>query len=132
MDAITGKVVIPTDNETLAALLLRRNAKNARHNLVDYLRYGFGGIMDAIGALSRISNALLKLAHTTFGLFASVVCLNITASDQYLAIVVPGKMFAKAYEDKGLAPENLSRTEDAGTVTSYYPGILVVPINQVH
>jgi NhaC family Na+:H+ antiporter len=45
--------------------------------------------------------------------------LNITASDQYLAIVVPGKMFAKAYEDKGLAPENLSRTlEDAGTVTS--------------
>jgi NhaC family Na+:H+ antiporter len=35
-------------------------------------------------------------------------------------------MFAKAYEDKGLAPENLSRTEDAGTVTSYYPGILVV------
>jgi hypothetical protein len=53
MDAITGKVVIPTDNETLAALLLRRNAKNARHNLVDYLRYGFGGIMDAIGALSE-------------------------------------------------------------------------------
>jgi NhaC family Na+:H+ antiporter len=40
--------------------------------LVDYLRYGFGGIMDAIGALSRISNALLKLAHTT-GLFASTV-----------------------------------------------------------
>jgi hypothetical protein len=39
--------------------------------LVDYLRYGFGGIMDAIGALS-ISNALLKLAHTT-GLFASTV-----------------------------------------------------------
>jgi NhaC family Na+:H+ antiporter len=92
--------------------------------LVDYLRYGFGGIMDAIGALSRISNALLKLAHTTFGLFASTVgsclALNITASDQYLAIVVPGKMFAKAYEDKGLAPENLSRTlEDAGTVTPY-------------
>jgi NhaC family Na+:H+ antiporter len=48
--------------------------------------------------------------------------LNITASDQYLAIVVPGKMFAKAYEDKGLAPENLSRTlEDAGTVTSVLP-----------
>jgi hypothetical protein len=34
--------------------------QNARHNLVDYLRYGFGGIMDAIGALSRISNALLN------------------------------------------------------------------------
>jgi NhaC family Na+:H+ antiporter len=83
----------------------------------------FGGIMDAIGALARISQALLKLAHTTFGLFAATVgsclALNITASDQYLAIVVPGKMFAKAYKDKGLAPENLSRTlEDSGTVSS--------------
>ena len=83
----------------------------------------FGGVMDAIGALSRISKALLSLATTTFGLFASTVAsclaLNVTASDQYLALVVPGKMFKKAYEDRGLAPENLSRTlEDSGTVTS--------------
>ena len=83
----------------------------------------FGGVMDAIGALSRISKALLSLATTTFGLFASTVAsclaLNVTASDQYLALVVPGKMFKKAYQDKGLAPENLSRTlEDSGTVTS--------------
>jgi NhaC family Na+:H+ antiporter len=83
----------------------------------------FGGVMEAIGALSRISKALLSLATTTFGLFSSTVtsclALNVTASDQYLAIVVPGKMFKKAYKDKGLAPENLSRTlEDSGTVTS--------------
>ena len=79
--------------------------------------------MDAIGALSKISKALLTLASSTFGLFASTVAsclaLNVTASDQYLALVVPGKMFKKAYEDKGLAPENLSRAlEDSGTVTS--------------
>ena len=83
----------------------------------------FGGVMDAIGALATISNALLSIATSTFSLFASTVasCLaiNLTASDQYLAIVVPGKMFAKAYEERGLAPENLSRTlEDSGTVTS--------------
>ncbi len=83
----------------------------------------FGGVMDAIGALERISAALLSLATSVFGLFASTVAsclaLNLTASDQYLAIVVPGKMFSKAYEDKGLAPVNLSRTlEDSGTVTS--------------
>ena len=83
----------------------------------------FGGVMDAIGALARITKSLLALATTTFGLFASTVAsclaLNLTASDQYLALVVPGKMFKKAYEDKGLAPENLSRTlEDSGTVTS--------------
>jgi len=103
----------------------------------------FGGVMDAIGALQRISQALLSLAKSTFGLFASTVAsclaLNITASDQYLAIVVPGKMFDKAYRDKGLAPENLSRTlEDSGTVTSvlipwntcgaYHSGVLGVSV----
>lgn len=83
----------------------------------------FGGIMEAIGALARISQALLSLAKSVFGLFlstvASCLALNISASDQYLAIVVPGKMFKNAYTEKNLAPENLSRTlEDSGTVTS--------------
>ena len=96
----------------------------------------FGGIMDGIGALSRITKSLLGLAKTTVG---SCLALNVTASDQYLAIVVPGKMFAKAYEDRGLAPENLSRTlEDSGTVTSvlipwntcgaYHSGVLGVSV----
>lgn len=103
----------------------------------------FGGIMDGIGALARITKSLLGMAKTTFGLFASTVgsclALNVTASDQYLAIVVPGKMFAKAYKDRGLAPENLSRTlEDSGTVTSvlvpwntcgaYHSGVLGVSV----
>ncbi|BDW94211.1 MULTISPECIES: Na+/H+ antiporter NhaC [Flavobacteriaceae] len=103
----------------------------------------FGGIMDGIGALERITESLLKLAKTTFGLFASTVgsclALNVTASDQYLAIVVPGKMFSKAYEERGLAPENLSRSlEDSGTVTSvlvpwntcgaYHSGVLGVGV----
>ena len=74
----------------------------------------FGGVMEAIGALQKISSSLLNMADSIFGLFASTVAscitLNVTASDQYLAIVVPGKMFAKAYRDRGLAPENLSRT----------------------
>jgi NhaC family Na+:H+ antiporter len=83
----------------------------------------FGGVMDAIGALSRISKSVLNLFDTIFGLFASTVIscvgLNVLASDQYLAIVIPGRMYRKAFEDKGLAPENLSRTlEDSGTVTS--------------
>lgn len=83
----------------------------------------FGGVMDAIGALATITTALLSMAKTLFGLFASTVLscigLNIIASDQYLAIVIPGKMFKQAFEDRGLAPENLSRTlEDSGTVTS--------------
>ncbi|WP_055436982.1 Na+/H+ antiporter NhaC family protein [Lacinutrix algicola] len=105
----------------------------------------FGGIMDAIGALARITKALLSIATTVFGLFASTVIsclgLNTIASDQYLALVIPGKMFKKAYQDKGLAPENLSRTlEDSGTVTSvlipwntcgaYQSGVLGVGVGE--
>ena len=79
--------------------------------------------MDGIGALERITEFLLKMAKSVFGLFSSTVAscmgLNILASDQYLAIVIPGKMYEKAYKDRNLAPENLSRTlEDSGTVTS--------------
>ncbi len=124
MQAITTEVIVPTENKTLADLFTSGGmAKMLPTIWLILCAMVFGGIMDAIGALSKISESLLKLAHTTFGLFASTVgsclALNITASDQYLAIVVPGKMFAQAYRDKGLAPENLSRTlEDSGTVTS--------------
>ena len=124
LNAITVESVIPTDNENLADLFKSGGMQKMLGTIWLILcAMVFGGIMDAIGALARISQTLLSMAKSTFGLFASTVgsclALNITASDQYLAIVVPGKMFKKAYEDKGLAPENLSRTlEDSGTVTS--------------
>tara|TARA_B100001287_G_scaffold185219_1_gene156254 strand:- start:6443 stop:7924 length:1482 start_codon:yes stop_codon:yes gene_type:complete len=102
----------------------------------------FGGVMGAIGALKRITNYLLDKSKSIFGLFSSTLisCLgiNVTASDQYLSIILPGKMFKNAFKKKGLAPENLSRTlEDSGTVTSalipwnscgaYHSGVLGVP-----
>lgn len=142
MDAITIDTAIPTDNEALKGLFSSGGMASMLGTVWLILcAMVFGGIMDAIGALATISKALLKLFHTTFGLFASTVAsclaLNLTASDQYLAIVVPGKMYAQAYRDKGLAPENLSRTlEDSGTVTSvlvpwntcgaYHSGVLGV------
>ena len=101
--------------------------------------------MDAIGGLQKLSAALLAKAQSTFQLFAgtaaSCVTINLTASDQYLSIVLPGKMFDQAYRDRGLAPENLSRTlEDAGTVTSvlipwntcgaYQSGVLGVGVGE--
>ena len=115
---------IQTDNEKLNDLFSSGGMKGMLWTI--YLIISamvFGGVMDAIGALSRITKALLSFATTVFGLFASTVIsclgLNAIASDQYLAIVIPGKMFKKAFDDKGLAPENLSRTlEDSGTVTS--------------
>ena len=124
MNALTVDTAVETSNATLNDLFTAGGMKGMLGTIwLIICAMVFGGVMDAIGALSRISNALLSLANSVFGLFASTVAtclaLNVTASDQYLAIVVPGKMFSKAYEDKGLAPENLSRTlEDSGTVTS--------------
>ncbi|WP_456437928.1 Na+/H+ antiporter NhaC [Psychroserpens sp.] len=123
-NAIFSDTSIATDNEKLNDLFTSGGIKGMLWTIYLVIcAMVFGGIMDGIGALARITKALLSVATTIFGLFASTVfsCLglNALASDQYLAIVIPGKMFKKAFEDKGLAPENLSRTlEDSGTVTS--------------
>ncbi|GAA4237766.1 Na+/H+ antiporter NhaC [Postechiella marina] len=124
INAILSDTQINTDNEKLNDLFAAGGMKGMLWTI--YLitcAMIFGGIMDGIGALARITRALLSIATSIFGLFASTIIsclgLNAIASDQYLAIVIPGKMFKKAYQDKGLAPENLSRTlEDSGTVTS--------------
>ncbi|MEJ6547341.1 MAG: Na+/H+ antiporter NhaC [Flavobacteriaceae bacterium] len=124
INAITINTQIATDNDALNDLFAAKGMSGMLGTIwLIICAMVFGGIMDGIGALSKISQSLLQIAQTTFGLFASTVAsclaLNVTASDQYLAIVIPGKMFSKAYKDRGLAPENLSRTlEDSGTVTS--------------
>ncbi len=83
----------------------------------------FGGAMDASGMLVRISEFIISRAKGVGGMVSATagtcVFFNVTASDQYISIVVPGKMFAKVYCKRGLKPEVLSRTlEDSGTVTS--------------
>ncbi len=83
----------------------------------------FGGAMEATGFLKKISESILKLVRSRGSLIASTsgTCMffNVTASDQYLAIVVPGRMFKNIYKKQNLKPQNLSRTiEDSGTVTS--------------
>ncbi len=83
----------------------------------------FGGAMESTKMLSVITNAVLKKVHSAFSLIAatlaSCIFINTTASDQYLSIVIPGRMFKKSYDDFDLAPENLSRAlEDSGTVVS--------------
>ena len=83
----------------------------------------FGGILESTGLLRRIAEPIINYAKSTGSLVATTtgtcIFFNITASDQYISIVVPGRMFADSYKEKGLAPENLSRTlEDSGTVTS--------------
>ncbi len=144
LQSVFSDTSIPTENARIERLYDSGGMKGMLWTI--YLTISamvFGGSMDGIGALRKITNFLLSKAKTTFGLFAStaVSCLgiNIVASDQYLAIVIPGKMFKDAFEEKNLSAVNLSRTlEDTGTVTSalipwntcgaYHYGVLGVSV----
>ena len=146
MNAIIGEISVTTSNELLNDLFSSGGMKGMLGTIwLIVCAMVFGGIMDAIGGLQRLSNALLSIAQSIFQLFASTaascIVINLTASDQYLSIVLPGKMFNKAFTDKNLTPENLSRTlEDAGTVTSvlipwntcgaYQSGVLGVGVGE--
>lgn len=142
IDAMTTDTAIKTSNQMVNELLTSGGMKGMLDTIWLILcAMTFGGIMEASGMLEAITARIIRYAQSTGSLIASTVasCIvfNITASDQYLAIVVPGRMFAKVYRDRGLAPENLSRClEDSGTVTSalvpwntcgaYHAGILGV------
>ena len=83
----------------------------------------FGAVMDKVGLLERLIRSVLKMARSTGSLIVATLITafgtNVLAADQYLAIVLPGRIYKSEYEKRGLAPENLSRAlEDAGTITS--------------
>jgi NhaC family Na+:H+ antiporter len=83
----------------------------------------FGGIMERTGLLRRLADAILRKAHSTGSLvlatLGSCIGTNVIAPDQYMSIVVPGRMYRETFEDRGLAPVNLSRAlESGGTLSS--------------
>ena len=85
----------------------------------------FGGIVDCTGMMATLAGALLKLAKGTGGLVTitvfSCIFVNIICCDQYLAIILPGRMYKEAFEDRRLKAKNLSRClEDSGTITSNF------------
>lgn len=85
----------------------------------------FGGIVDVTGIMATFANMLLKIAKGRGGLVLAteVMCIVVNAicCDQYLALVLPGRMFKEKFEDMKLRPENLSRClEDSGTITSNF------------
>jgi NhaC family Na+:H+ antiporter len=115
---------LETGNKVIDSLLSRGGMSSMLNTVwLILMAMVFGGVMEAAGMLEEIARAVLKLVSGTASLvtatLASCITINLTASDQYLAIVVPGKMFRPSYEKFGLAPQNLSRAlEDAGTLTS--------------
>lgn len=86
----------------------------------------FGGIVDVTGVMASVAAAFLKLARGTRGGLVVVteltaVLVNAICCDQYLAIILPGRMYKEAFEDRKLQPRVFSRClEDAGTITSNF------------
>ena len=116
--------VIETDNELINKLFNRGGMAGMLKTVwLILMAMVFGGAMEGTGMLQKIAGSILKLVRGTGSLIgatlSSCIFMNMTACDQYLAIVVPGRMYKNAYEEYGLKPKNLSRAlEDSGTVTS--------------
>lgn len=124
MKALYGYVGVTTSNEMVNTLLSSGGMFKMLNTIwLIVAAMMFGGVMEGAGMLKVIARAIMNKIESSGTLIASTagtcVFFNVTASDQYLAIVVPGRMYADLYKEKNLAPENLSRTlEDSGTVTS--------------
>jgi len=124
IDAIASEIQINTENKLMNNLLNSGGMKGMLSTIwLVICAMSFGGAMQETGLLKRISDPIIEYAKTTGSLIATTsgtcIFFNLTTADQYLSIVVPGKMFEDSFKNKGLASENLSRTlEDSGTVTS--------------
>ena len=124
MESFFGETNVITGNKALSELI----STSGMHGMLETIwliitAMSFSGMMESAGMLVRIAEAIIKFAKSTgslvFSTVASAIFMNFTASEQYISIVVPGRMFAKIYRRKGLKPELLSRSlEDGGTVTS--------------
>lgn len=134
---------IETGNEVIDSLFSRGGMSSMLNTVwLIICAMVFGGMLEACGMLQKLAKAILsgaKGAGTLIGAtVATCLFMNATASDQYIAIVVPARMFRSAYLRQGLHPKNLSRAvEDSGTVTSvlipwnsgaaFHSGVLGVP-----
>ena len=124
MKSLYGTISISTSNEMVNELLTSGGMFGMLSTIwLIFSAMIFGGVMEVSGFLKKIVNTILTSVQSTGSLVTSTVgtCIffNLTASDQYLSIVVPGRMFSETYKKNGLDPVNLSRTlEDGGTVTS--------------
>lgn len=124
MKAMSIDINIQTDNQMISDLLSSGGMGGMMNTVwLIICAMVFGGVMESSGLLRVIAEQIIRFAHSTGSLVASTaatcIFFNLTASDQYMAIAVPGRMYADTYKKRGFKPELLSRTlEDSGTVTS--------------
>lgn len=115
---------VSTGNEAVDSLISRGGMASMLETIwLIICAMGFGAVMEKAGLLERLIRSILKLARSTGSLVAATVATafgtNVVAADQYMSIVLPGRLYRAEYEKRGLAPVNLSRAlEDGGTMTS--------------
>jgi NhaC family Na+:H+ antiporter len=135
-------VTISTGNQDLDKLLTGGGMSNMLNTVwLIICALSFGAVLEHLGMLKKFVDVILSSAKSVGSLIASTVatCIstNIITGDQYMSIVMPGRMYKEEYERRGLDPVVLSRTlEDSGTITSplipwntcgvYMSGVLLV------
>ena len=122
--AMYNGITIKTDSTMLSELLSGGGMKNMLNTVwLIIAAMTFGAVMEGTGLLKRIVDAILARCRSIKSVISSTVATafgtNVIAAEQYIAIVIPGRMYKSAYEEQGSDPKNLSRAlEDGGTVTS--------------
>ncbi len=143
LSTATDGFSIETGNATIDKLFSRGGMSSMLNTIwLIFCAMVFGGMLEASGMLQKLAHTILAgvrgLGSLVGATAATCIFTNATASDQYIAIVVPARMFRTAYAERGLHPKNLSRAvEDSGTVTSvlvpwnsggaFHAGVLGVP-----
>ncbi|OXS58143.1 transporter (NhaC family) [Bacillus sp. V-88] len=126
VSALQSGYVIETGNTMVDDLFSRGGLDSMMYTVsMTIVAMTFGGILEHTGMLQAIVNQILKVTKTAKGLVASTVvscfATNASCSEQYISVVVPSRMYANAYKEKGLHSKNLSRAlEDGGTLTSVF------------
>ncbi|WP_327365609.1 Na+/H+ antiporter NhaC [Virgibacillus dakarensis] len=124
VNALQAGYSIETGNETVDHLLKQGGLDSMMYTIsLAMVAMIFGGLMESTGMLNAIVEQILRLARTGKSLCATTVVssffTNVITAEQYISIIIPGRMYAKSFKDKELHPKNLSRAlEDGGTITS--------------
>jgi NhaC family Na+:H+ antiporter len=122
--AFFNGVVVKTGNTGIDELLSRGGMSSMLNTIwLVMCALSFGAVLEHLGMLKKFVKVILSAAKSTGSLITSTVatCIgtNLITADQYMAIVMPGRMYKEEYKRRGLAPVVLSRTlEDSGTITS--------------
>ncbi|MDU8924033.1 Na+/H+ antiporter NhaC [Pasteurellaceae bacterium LIM206] len=115
---------IESGNEIIDTLFNRGGIESMMYTIsLTIVAMSFGGIAEQVGILRSVVQQILRFTRSARLLIPATIVssmiTNLTTSEQYISILLPGRMYVTAYQEKGLASKNLSRAlEDGGTMTS--------------